>query len=180
MRELLTLTLLLLPALLFAAPKTEREDVSVVRWIDGDTLEVHPGKGKDFIVRIWGIDAPELGQPWGKESKRFAELEIPPGREIVLTKRGRDRYGRTLADVGMIISGRIGDKWSVNFAPRHVRDGNAWAYRPFKHQRDTSSQLVACEEKARMRRTGLWYTSKEPIPPWEWRKKKGKNDCQMF
>lgn len=65
-------------------------------------------------------------------------------------------------------------KESKFFAPTHVRWGNAWANRQFRRKGDTSSRLIAAEEKARDNRNGLWDTNKSPIPPWEWRKKKGK------
>ena len=39
-------------------------------WIhDGDTFQAHLINKAFLNCRIWGIDAPELDQPWGKVSK---------------------------------------------------------------------------------------------------------------
>ena len=61
--KILTL-ILLLPLSLFAFP------VKVVKISDGDTITVLSGK-EQTKVRLYGIDAPELKQPYGKKSKQF-------------------------------------------------------------------------------------------------------------
>ena len=61
--KILTL-ILLLPLSLFAFP------VKVVKISDGDTITVLNGK-EQTKVRLYGIDAPELKQPYGKKSKQF-------------------------------------------------------------------------------------------------------------
>ena len=61
--KILTL-ILLLPLSLFAFP------VKVVKISDSDTITVLNGK-EQTKVRLYGIDAPELKQPYGKKSKQF-------------------------------------------------------------------------------------------------------------
>lgn len=63
-------------------------------WIhDGDTVTINAKNGTWFKVRLWGIDAPELDQPGGKEA--MLELIQLIGRKTVtVSVKDRDRYGR--------------------------------------------------------------------------------------
>ena len=45
-------------------------DAEVIKISDGDTIVVLSGK-EQTKVRLYGIDAPELKQPYGKKSKQF-------------------------------------------------------------------------------------------------------------
>src|SRR4051794_28589718 len=48
----------------------------VTRIIDGDTIEVEsPGSGR-VRVRLEGIDAPEMGQPFSQVSRNFVRATI--------------------------------------------------------------------------------------------------------
>src|SRR5689334_8544201 len=61
--------------------------------IDGGTLQC----GRER-VRIEGLYAPRLEEPGGPEARRRLQRRIQPG-ELVIQRRGRDKYGRTLARV---------------------------------------------------------------------------------
>lgn len=83
-------------------PPTTGEDlVLVARIIDGDTIEVYH-LIRDTI-RLHGIDAPERHGPdregAARAAARLAEL-TPPGQLARARFLGRDKYGRTLAQVG--------------------------------------------------------------------------------
>ena len=69
----------------------------VVRVLDGDTLEVlhnrHPER-----IRLSGIDCPEKGQAYGPQAKQATSAMVF-GKEVILQTHGRDKSGRTLADV---------------------------------------------------------------------------------
>ena len=69
----------------------------VVSVLDGDTLEFlhnqHPER-----IRLSGIDCPEKGQAYGKRAKQAAS-ELVFGKDVTLRTFGKDKYGRTLADV---------------------------------------------------------------------------------
>jgi len=75
----------------------------------------------------------------------------------------RDRYGRILGKVSA-------HGQDVNLA--QVRAGMAWWYRQYAHEQSLVDQglYAAAETKARWGRVGLWV-DKDPIPPWEWRKR---------
>jgi micrococcal nuclease len=71
------------------------QQARVLRIVDGDTLHVELG-GRDETVRLYGINAPEVGQPCAAEAT--ARLRRLAGREVRLRpdERERDRYGRLL------------------------------------------------------------------------------------
>ena len=85
--------LLLLPATSFAA------DFSgpVVSVLDGDTIEVLHNTHAERI-RLNGIDCPEKGQAYGNRAKQAASALVF-GKEVTLQTYGKDKYGRTIADV---------------------------------------------------------------------------------
>jgi endonuclease YncB( thermonuclease family) len=126
----------------------------VVSVHDGDTLTALDAGNVQHKVRLAGIDAPEIGQPFGTASRDGL-------RALVLRKSAtihgdeRDRYGRVVARLE--IEGR-----DVN--RQMVLDGMAWH---FKRYSDDAS-LAAAECEAREARRGLWG-DREPVPPWKWR-----------
>jgi micrococcal nuclease len=64
---------------------------------DDDTLEVlhnqHPER-----IRLTSIDCPEKGRAYGKRAKQAAS-ELVFGKAVTLQTHGKDKYGRTIADV---------------------------------------------------------------------------------
>src|SRR5262249_61555027 len=70
---------------------------SVVSVLDGDTIEVLHNNRPERI-RLNGIDCPEKGQAYGKKAKQAAS-ELVFGKDVTLNTFGKDKYGRTIADV---------------------------------------------------------------------------------
>ena len=93
----------------------------VVSVLDGDTIEVlhnrHPER-----IRLSGIDCPEHGQAYGQKAKQAASALVF-GKEVTLQTYGRDKYGRTLADV------LLPDGTNINH--ELVKDGWCWWYRNY-------------------------------------------------
>jgi len=58
--------------------------------LDGDTLQC----GRER-VRIEGLHAPDLREPGGEEARQRLQRRIRSG-ELVIERKGRDKYGRTL------------------------------------------------------------------------------------
>lgn len=126
----------------------------VVAVSDGDTLRVLDASGKQHVVRLQGIDAPETKQAFGtKARERLAKLTMSKAVEVKV--HGRDKYGRTLGTVQ--IKGE-----DVN--RRMVADGMAWHYARF----DKSPELAAAQRDAKAAKRGLWAEG-NAVPPWEWR-----------
>ncbi len=124
----------------------------VVSVHDGDTLKLSDGR----TIRLEGIDAPEISQPYGIESRDLL-AKLTRKRKIRVESHGKDRYGRT---VGKIYVG----KRSVNQSM--VGRGAAWWFRSFA---PTDNKLRRLEQEARKQKIGLWKSA-NVIAPWDWRK----------
>jgi endonuclease YncB( thermonuclease family) len=88
---------------------------------DGDTVWVQPLHGGEaHKVRLLGIDAPEICQPWGPQSSAALHAALQ-GQVVEVRARTRDTYGRLLAqltrqgnDVGAWMVGQ-GYAWSYSY-----------------------------------------------------------------
>jgi len=146
--------------LLAASPAWAEVRGRVVGVKDGDSIEVLAG-ARAVEVRLWGIDCPETGQPFGKQAKHFTS-SAAFGKEVGVEERGRDRYGRLLGVV------TLPDGRALN--EELVRAGLAWWYYAFAPK---ELGLALLEKEAKGARRGLWADPRA-VPPWAWRKlKKG-------
>jgi len=128
----------------------------VVSVLDGDTIEVlHNNRAER--IRLNGIDCPEKGQAYGKRAKQAAS-ELVFGKEVTLQSYGKDKYGRTIADV------LLPDGTNVNHML--VKDGWCWWYRKYAPGNVILEEL---ERRARASGLGLWVDP-HPVPPWIYRK----------
>ena len=126
---------------------------------DGDTLWVRPHQGSaPRIVRLDGIDAPELCQVHGG-SARTALTGLVLGQTVQVQVRGNDDYGRTLARV--IFQGQDIGAWMVD-------RGHAWSYR----YRGQAGPYAKQESLARANRLGL-FGQERPEPPRDFRRRHG-------
>jgi endonuclease YncB( thermonuclease family) len=134
------------------------EDYKVVGISDGDTIRILKDN-KEVRVRLAGIDCPEKRQPFGTQAKNFTS-EKAFGKNVKLNiVQQSDRYGRVVADI-ILPDG-------TNLSEELVKAGLAWHYKHF-----SKSQVLAdLEKEARENKRGLWADA-DPIPPWEYRKKK--------
>lgn len=123
---------------------------------DGDSITVLAAGNVQIKVRLEGIDAPELKQPFSQQSKE-ALSGLVFGKVVTLQVTGTDRYKRTLAVV-------VAD--GVNANLELVRRGLAWRY----DQYSKDAALLAAQNEAKKAKRGLWRDP-APVPPWEWRKK---------
>lgn len=103
----------------------EYQHVTVIRVIDGDTVELSIDMGNktrwQSSFRIRGIDAPEMhgaSRAAGEASKAVLTRLLSNGIERVTTHKP-DKYGRWLVDIK--VSATIPD-----VAARMVEDGHAW------------------------------------------------------
>lgn len=140
-----------------AADAAPAPTATVLRVVDGDTLDVKDDHRGRLRVRVLGIDTPEIHRPgwsvgcWGPEAERFA-TETLTGQRVTLTadptQDANDRYGRTLAYVNLA-NGR-------DFSAESVRSGMARSYvyddKPVSRYPD----IRAAEDEARAALRGLW------------------------
>ncbi len=122
------------------------------RVVDGDTLHLDDGTK----VQIWGIDAPEKGQPYAAKATASLDKTIK-GRKLKITVRGTDQLGRTLADVSV---------GNTDLALFMVRTGMAWHD---DYNAPEATNLAEAMKKARKAKKGLW-ADKNPVKPYLFRK----------
>jgi micrococcal nuclease len=145
-----TINLLLGLALLVASP-SQAEMVCSVR--DGDTFKLCSGAS----IRIAGIDAPELKQPLGPESRDYLKRVIL-GRDVQLTCKGKS-YQRQVCSVS---------KGSLDVQKEMV--GWGWAYREPRY--DKAGVFIPAEEFARRMGRGVWVVPEGGVKPWDFRHKR--------
>ena len=68
-----------------------------IRVVDGDTIRAE-AKGREIKIRLVEIDAPEINQPFGAQSKNFLNRLLNE-KDVTLISQGEDRYGRTLGEI---------------------------------------------------------------------------------
>jgi endonuclease YncB( thermonuclease family) len=148
---------LALLALIFVAQVEANQVVTgkVVRVHDGDTVTMNVGN-EQLNIRLARIDAPELKQPFGKESGDWLR-EVVDGETVTVDIEKIDRYGRA---VGTIMMG------NENVNMLMVEDGYAWVYREYSNGGD---DLMLLEKDAKAHGKGLWADA-EPIYPSDFRK----------
>ncbi len=124
---------------------------------DGDTITVRV-RTKSIPIRLVHIDAPELDQSWGRQSRRSLQ-ELIRVEEVRVRTKGKDKYSRTLGEVT-----RVRDGLDVNL--EQVRRGMAWSYT----RGAARPAFDSAEQKAHEARIGLWQEA-TPMRPSNWRKK---------
>ena len=104
--------------------------------IDGDTFVTTNSE----IVRLAAVDAPELEQTYGLQSKQFLQNRLLH-RKVTLFRLGKDVYNRQLCyvytDDGQLINKQL------------VDSGYAWSYHNYTVYKEY-------EDQARIQCLGLW------------------------
>ena len=133
-------------------------EVLVARVVDGDTYIFVNASGNEIRCRMYGIDAPEMKQDFGKKSKENLTKMIEK-QTVRVELVDIDRYGRAIvktflegADIGLVM----------------IQSGSAWHY--WQYSKDESKYQKA-QRIAKSRAMGLWK-DKKAVAPWEFRKKK--------
>ena len=132
--------------------------LEVVDVPDGDTILVLQ---QDHCVKInlYGIDAPQTQQAFGKQAKDFTAHMIA-GKDVEIEEIDGDTDDRVVALV------RSDD---MNLNEELIRSGYAWVD-VGSCDRPVCQQWQTLEEEAKRDQRGLWQ-DENPVPPWEWRKK---------
>ncbi|MCR2108595.1 thermonuclease family protein [Campylobacter upsaliensis] len=133
----------------------------VSRVIDGDTIELlakenpynHIAKLK---IRLYGIDAPELKQAYGKEAKEYLSALVLK-QEVSLIIENKDKYDRFVGTI--FLKGQDINK-------EMVKNGYAHAYESF------SKKYLAEQADAKKFKLGLWQDERV-MSPSEFRRKNG-------
>ena len=120
---------------------------------DGDSII----RGDGVRVRLYGIDAPEKDQPYGREARKALKQYMPLVAKM--KEYDEDRYGRLIVELF------TEDNKSINAAM--ICSGAAWWYEYYAPDRP---QFQQCQEDAQKNKRGLWAED-DPVAPWDWRRK---------
>lgn len=130
---------------------------------DGDTLRVQRAHATAASVRIYGVDCPELGQPFGAEARDMAARLVGGKQVEVVAAQARRSYKREVGGVVLL-------RDMIVLQDALVSAGLAWVD-------DRFCRAAACDlwrlhqADARAARRGLWAAD-NPIPPWTWRRQR--------
>ena len=136
----------------------------VVGIIDGDTIDILIDGKETKRLRLNGIDAPETGQPFGKNSKQFLSETIG-GKFVRIVEHEQDRYKRTIADIYLPMADPLVNLPDMFLNRELVSRGLAWHYKQYSDD----ERLAHDEERARAAKLGLWSDLRH-VAPWDWRK----------
>jgi endonuclease YncB( thermonuclease family) len=121
---------------------------------DGDTITLLMEGNQQIKVRLAQIDAPELDQAFGQQSKQSLSKMVF-NKTIKVEKETIDKYGRTVGT--LFVEGLDANK-------EQVRLGMAWIYKQYLHDQS----LIHLEEAARQTKIGLWVDA-NAMAPWDYR-----------
>jgi micrococcal nuclease len=127
---------------------------------DGDTLRVRSPKGE--VKRFACIDAPELKQPLGEESRNYLRSIINNGNnKVKLQPITTDRYGRTVAQLWNG-SGLIQSQMAIA--------GMAYGYEQYKKDCPNCSAIESTQAQGQEAKLGVWRLPDGGQRPWDYRK----------
>ncbi|GAB1537040.1 MAG: thermonuclease family protein [Geovibrio sp.] len=152
-------TILLLLSVFCNTAYAEYVVAKVIKVTDGDTVTMQYDDIV-FKVRLYCIDAPEINQEYGQESKALL-THLTLNKEFTLELKDKDQYGRIVGVIYEPIDGL--KKKNINL--EMVRNGLAWAY-----DRCTVFEYMRSQYVARKKKLGLWQNA-APAKPWDYRRR---------
>ena len=153
--------------------KYHEKSFTVVKIVDGDTIDIDIGDGEfdHTRIRLWGVDTPETKKP-GAEVMHFGPeatevtTRLSLGKRVRLyldSKSTRGKYGRLLAYVQL-----PGGEFLNEVL---LAEGYAYADLRFRHNFYYKYQQL--EASARGQKKGLWEkVTREQLPQWLQERKK--------
>ena len=150
------------------APRPESIPVEVVNVHDGDTITVKQGWQK-VTVRLCGIDAPELDQPFGVQSRdHLRALLAKAGNQVVLYITDTDRYGRKVAELYVPAHNPKQPEEEQFVNEEQVQAGMAYLYARYASRCPNGGAIAQVEAGAKQQRRGVW-SDLNAMRPWDWR-----------
>lgn len=132
---------------------------TIIKIIDGDTIDVRLEIDDSIVrVRLFGIDCPEMNQPYGKEAKLYLDTFLD--EDVILIMMDVDRYERVIAIVTTYYGLTINESLLLS--------GLAWVYPQYCQN---CGQWKAFQKRAQELEKGLWADNNQ-VAPWDWRKGK--------
>ncbi len=128
----------------------------VVKVVDGNTFHLEIEEDEYLVVKLCGVDAPEIAQAYGEDALAFASQALL-NKKVTVTITSRDRLGNYLGVV------RIGKKKILN--ELLLEEGLGWRMEQCSDYPDWDQIM----ETSKIQGKGLW-SQESPTPPWEYRR----------
>ena len=145
---------LLFGAVAYCYAQSDDYLATCVRVIDWDTLTVADENQNLHRIRIVGMDAPELAQPYGRAAKA-ALSELVLHKEVHVVPAGVDKYNRELAVLRQ--NSVIGQ---LDVAETMISNGHAFSW---------GGAHYKAQEYAAAHRLGVWSDLRYQERPWLYR-----------
>jgi endonuclease YncB( thermonuclease family) len=132
----------------------------VINVRDGDSITVVDSLDVKHRIRLAGIDAPELNQPYGHASQQ-ALSSLLIGKVVYIQWSKKDRNGRLVGKV--MVNGQ-----DANLL--QLQAGLAWHYKAFAAEQSPAERekYSSAESRALTARRGIWFDP-NPVAPWDYR-----------
>jgi endonuclease YncB( thermonuclease family) len=126
---------------------------------DGDTITLNTEAGNKKI-RLAGIDAPEIKQPYGLDSRDALRQDVL-NQPVTVDTTKQDKYGRSVGKV--LIDGE-----DINL--KQVSRGLAWVYVKYLVELTADDRLKyqTAQKAAQQGSLGMW-SSDNLLEPWNYR-----------
>ncbi|MFN3346339.1 MAG: thermonuclease family protein [Candidatus Bipolaricaulaceae bacterium] len=154
----------------WAQPPEGALPARITRWRDGDTADIRMegvlplNVSKYETVRLLGINAPEVGEPWSEEATRFFR-KLTMGKTVYVELNPwerRDIHGRLLAYLWV----ETGEGWTlVNEAL--LRAGLAQLFVHYPEREPYYCRFLRALALAQLEGLGLWENAVSPRALWE-------------
>jgi endonuclease YncB( thermonuclease family) len=122
--------------------------------------------GREQKIRLCGIDAPELKQILGIESRNYLRSLLAKAQgQVIVIEMDRDKYNRTVAEV--LFDTPSGEQ---SVQEEMLKGGFAYHYKQYSsncHNRDVCDSAEAI---GRSTRRGVWRLPNGGERPWNYRK----------
>ncbi len=129
---------------------------------DGDTLKVRAAELNTILeIRLACVDAPELKQPMGEESRNYLRSILNRGgNKIKVQPITVNSYGRTVAQL-----------WNGNglIQSQMAIAGMAYKYEQYKKDCPNWRSIESAQAFAQEARLGVWALSNGGERPWDYR-----------
>ncbi|HEY6915446.1 MAG TPA: thermonuclease family protein [Paludibacter sp.] len=122
----------------------------VVKIVDGDTYDLRTGD-QTIRVKMEGIDAPEKGMRFYKESKKYLH-DLCLGRKVLFKPNEISKFNKQIGFT--YLSG------GLELSHEMVRAGYAWHFKKY----NSDNNLYKLELQARIAKRGIW-ADPNPVSP---------------
>ena len=150
---------------------------SVIKVYDGDTIRV-TGKGHELLVRLVGIDAPEVckdvrysGQAFGREAQAYLES--------LILNRDVEIRGYGYLDNEILLGEIISDGENVNLKMLEVGFAEIPQDKSLPEELD-SALYTQAEGRAKAAPEGIWTLGKDYVSPAKWREDNRSKSAAAF